>query len=333
MKIKGIVTWVQQDWRSYQPQWSRTAKYYRKLYVYIQESQISIECVAWDQKYWTDVFTGQIVTIEGQEKTNKFNGNLQVSIRKMTPGDFYREFKTFTFTNFNFQYGFIKLYNDTPWIRGSVNADVSPMLQKYRNLLNENLTVTVEGMPKVVRFDNGKAISFVFDKDSNARITEHNWGPLEKAAMADEEAKKWREYLATLKVHLNKIIDLETAQKLAKDMGVECKEEDLLSVIFQPEYEREYFDHLKKKAKSIRYTKDSFLFETEDAIIWEKPKMGSATYIFKHQDINTLTARIDSLGLVRSAIRSNACNIATELQFKRIVIHRDFEQWSKDLEE
>lgn len=334
--FEGIVTWVQKEWDSYRTSWGRNNyQEFRKFYLLLPNAE-SIECVAWGRKYWTaEPRTGQKVTIKGIKKTNKFN-KTQIALRDVKLGDFHREFKTFTIQNVTFRHNYIDVQSESPWIRGKVpDENVHPILNKYRHLISESISATIEGEPRAVRFEHGKPISWIFDQESRARITERSWGALEKAVEQDEEAKRWKQFILSLKTKLEtNTITLDEAQKLADEQNVICTEQDILSVIFTPEYEKEYFDHLKVQAVITKYTKDSFLFQLKDGtIVWEKPKIGSATYIFNPQDINILTSRIDALQSIsiRSAIRSNTNNIATELQFSKIIIHRDFEQWSSEI--
>jgi hypothetical protein len=85
-------------------------------------------------------------------------------------------------------------------------------------------------------------------------------------------------------------------------------------ITWEADYDPFYYRELSKRARTVYFFRDEFIFELERAIVIERPELGHATYLFAKpvnmDDFLRLYARS-----TRQAIRANRDNVAERLGF------------------
>lgn len=113
----------------------------------------------------------------------------------------------------------------------------------------------------------------------------------------------------------------------------------LESVTFKPNYEPIFFHELRRVQDSgfkIYYSDDGFMFHIKGNWAWEVPEYGTATYIFKDQNLTELTAMLGEVN--RKDILMNT-EVSQRLKFRRRAIHpadleddRGLQRWLLDVQ-
>jgi hypothetical protein len=106
---------------------------------------------------------------------------------------------------------------------------------------------------------------------------------------------------------------------------------DVFQLCWQPDYDRFFFDQLKKRSINIFLFRGEFIFELARTAVAEVPQLGNATYVFtRPADIREFVRRYATT--TRDDIRRNRGNIATELGFIGRVMHGNHpKKWLNDL--
>jgi hypothetical protein len=106
---------------------------------------------------------------------------------------------------------------------------------------------------------------------------------------------------------------------------------DVFQLCWQPDYDRFFFDQLKKRSINIFLFRSEFIFELARTVVAEVPRLGNATYVFtRPADIREFVWRYAATA--REDIRRNRGNIATELGFIGRVMHGNHpRKWLDDL--
>lgn len=114
--------------------------------------------------------------------------------------------------------------------------------------------------------------------------------------------------------------ELGTAPKLRPEVAT-----------WQPDYDEYYFDQLRQRARVWFLFRDEYLFVLPGAVVSEIPMAGHASYIFAEPaDLDRFLLHYS--GVVRSDIRSNKANVATELGFVgRVVRGTKKRRWLADV--
>jgi hypothetical protein len=106
---------------------------------------------------------------------------------------------------------------------------------------------------------------------------------------------------------------------------------DVFQLGWQPDFDRFFFDQLKKRSINIFLFRGEFIFELGRTAVAEVPQSGNATYVFtRPADIREFVRRYATT--TREDIRRNRGNIATELGFIGRVMHGNHpKKWLNDL--
>ena len=106
---------------------------------------------------------------------------------------------------------------------------------------------------------------------------------------------------------------------------------DVFQLCWQPDYDRFFFDQLKKRSINIFLFRGEFIFELGRTTVAEVPQLGNATYVFtRPADIREFVRRYATT--TREDIRRNRGNIASELGFIGRVMHGSHpKKWLNDL--
>jgi hypothetical protein len=106
---------------------------------------------------------------------------------------------------------------------------------------------------------------------------------------------------------------------------------DVFQLCWEPDFDRFFFDQLKKRSINIFLFRGEFIFELGRTVIAEVPQLGNATYVFtRPSDISEFVRRYAMT--TRDDIRRNRGNIATELGFIGRVMHGSHpKKWLEEL--
>ena len=106
---------------------------------------------------------------------------------------------------------------------------------------------------------------------------------------------------------------------------------DVFQLCWQPDYDRFFFDQMKKRSINIFLFRREFIFELARTAVAEVPQLGNATYVFaRPADIRDFVRRYATT--TREDIRRNRGNIAIELGFIGRVMHGSHpKKWLKEL--
>jgi hypothetical protein len=106
---------------------------------------------------------------------------------------------------------------------------------------------------------------------------------------------------------------------------------DVLQLCWHPDYDRFFFDQLKKRSINIFLFRGEFIFELARTVVAEVPQLGNATYVFtRPADIREFVGPYATV--TRDDIRRNRGNIATDLGFIGRVMHGSHpKKWLNDL--
>ncbi len=95
---------------------------------------------------------------------------------------------------------------------------------------------------------------------------------------------------------------------------------DVAQITWEADYDAFYSRELLKRARTIYFFRDEFIFELERVIAAERPELGHATYLFAKpanmDDFLRLYARTN-----KQAIRANRGNIAEHAGFVGRISH------------
>jgi hypothetical protein len=82
-----------------------------------------------------------------------------------------------------------------------------------------------------------------------------------------------------------------------------------------PDYDPFFYRELSRRARRIFLFRDEYIFEVENAVVVEKPRLGNATYIFAKPDkMDNFLARHTRTS--KAHIRGNSDNIAHKIGFR-----------------
>ncbi len=108
-------------------------------------------------------------------------------------------------------------------------------------------------------------------------------------------------------------------ERLCSDAGIPG-DFDASETIWQADYDRFYYRELLKRARTVYFFRDEFIFELERVVATERPELGHATYLFAKpanmDDFLRLYART-----TKQAIRANRGNIAEQAGFVGRINH------------
>ena len=198
----------------------------------------------------------------------------------------------------------------------------------------------------------------------NIVVTRFNTVNMKRAVAESELADRWRGIRSKLRdiLHLKHILSLEDARKIMEEGGWTGNnvEEAVKSITWGKTYNHAYFDYLKSLTGNVVYfTEDGYFFKVNDFTIFEVPKHGLASYLFRGEPSEIVaklgrsrdnTAQSDDIlesqrgddytvfdkgGMLS---RSELLEMKKEFPeaahfFIGRVIHTDFEQWSQKLGE
>ena len=120
----------------------------------------------------------------------------------------------------------------------------------------------------------------------NIVVTRFNTVNMKRAVAESELADRWRGIRSKLRdiLHLKHILSLEDARKIMEEGGWTGNnvEEAVKSITWGRGYNHAYFDHLKSLTGNVAYfTEDGYFFKVKDFTIFEVPRHGLASYIFR----------------------------------------------------
>src|SRR5262249_32757548 len=106
---------------------------------------------------------------------------------------------------------------------------------------------------------------------------------------------------------------------------------EVFQLCWQPDFDRFFFDQLKKRSINIFLFRGEFIFELARIVVAEVPQLGNATYVFtRPADIREFVRRYATT--TREDIRRNRGDIGTELGFIGRVMHGNHpKKWLNDL--
>jgi hypothetical protein len=106
---------------------------------------------------------------------------------------------------------------------------------------------------------------------------------------------------------------------------------DVFQLCWQPDYDRFFFDQLKKRSVNIFLFRDECIFELGSTAVAEVPQLGNATYVLARPgNIREFVRRYTTK--TRDDIRRNRGNIATELGLVgRVMRGNHPKKWLKEL--
>ena len=194
------------------------------------------------------------------------------------------------------------------------------------------------------------------------RITAENLQPMRKIVIEDAEARKARMLIDEIKqlLQCKLFLPWEDVLALARKYTIEPSEveEYVKNVTWKKNYDEEYAQYLKAKAKQVFYGHEGLFFVLPGGItVLEVPEPNKATYVFLGEP-NFIASRIEGIrqeqqSLTSYLIRDDATDpiahygsrawreILYRLKkkfpekfpwFIGRVIHYDKEQWKRDLE-
>jgi hypothetical protein len=122
-----------------------------------------------------------------------------------------------------------------------------------------------------------------------------------------------RERLEREPVEYRDLADLCRKLRLPSDFDVSL-------LCWQPDYDRFFFDQLKKRSVKVFLFRSEYIFELGRAAVAEVPRLGNATYVFaRPPDILEFVRRYSMT--TRDDLRRNRGNVAAELGFIGRVMH------------
>jgi hypothetical protein len=108
-------------------------------------------------------------------------------------------------------------------------------------------------------------------------------------------------------------------ERLCGDAGIPG-DFDVAQITWEADYDAFYYRELLKRARTVYFFRDEFIFELERVIATERPELGHATYLFAKpanmDDILRLYSRT-----TKQAIRANRDNIAEHIGFVGRISH------------
>jgi hypothetical protein len=106
---------------------------------------------------------------------------------------------------------------------------------------------------------------------------------------------------------------------------------DVIQLCWQPDYDRFFFDQLKKRCVNLFLFRGEYIFELGRVVVAETPQLGKATYVFlRPADIRQFIRRYATT--TRDDLRRNRGNIGTELGFIGRVMHGNSpKHWLREL--
>ena len=108
-------------------------------------------------------------------------------------------------------------------------------------------------------------------------------------------------------------------ERLCGDAGIPG-DFDVAQITWEADYDAFYYRELLKRARTIYFFQDEFIFELERLIAAERPELGHATYLFaKPSNIDDFLRLYAST--TKRAIRANRDNIAEHIRFVGRINH------------
>jgi hypothetical protein len=106
---------------------------------------------------------------------------------------------------------------------------------------------------------------------------------------------------------------------------------DVTQLCWQPDYDRFFFDQLRKRSVNLFLFRREYIFELERTVVAEIPQVGNATYVFlRPADIREFLRRYATT--TRDDLRRNRGNVASELGFIGRVMHGNRpKKWLREL--
>ncbi|MEM4534979.1 MAG: hypothetical protein QW764_02925 [Desulfurococcaceae archaeon] len=174
------------------------------------------------------------------------------------------------------------------------------------------------------------------------RLTSENLYPMKKIVIEDIEARKARLLLNEIKTRLQYKLFLawDDILELARKYTVPERdvEEYVKNVVWKKDYDEEFTEFLKSRAKAVLYGLDGLFFVMPGGItILEEPEYGKASYVFVGEP-NFIASKIEGIkrevgkGIWREALyRLQKIDPSKMPWFVGRVIHYDKEQWIRDV--
>ena len=124
-------------------------------------------------------------------------------------------------------------------------------------------------------------------------------------------------------------IEYQVLRRLCDDMDVPA-DFDVSLVSWKADYDRFYYDELRRRARRIYLFKDEYIFELEHAIVVEVPQAGHATYVFSTTDPESFVRRYTQT--TKADIRRNRNGSAEQLAFIGRLTHGSAHRtWVREL--
>jgi hypothetical protein len=108
-------------------------------------------------------------------------------------------------------------------------------------------------------------------------------------------------------------------ERLCGDAGIPG-DFDVAQITWEADYDAFYYRELLKRARTVYFFRDEFIFELERVIAAERPELGHATYLFAKPANMDGFLRLYA-GTTKQAIRANRDNIAEHVEFVGRVSH------------
>jgi hypothetical protein len=126
-------------------------------------------------------------------------------------------------------------------------------------------------------------------------------------------------------------LDQNELQKLCRRLGIP-PDFDVAQFCWKPDYDRYFYERLKRASRNIYFLRDEFVFLLPRAIVIEVPQSGHATYVFMlPPDVAEFVRRYAMT--TREDIRNNRGNVAQELGFVGRIMHgRSPRRWLQELQ-
>ena len=125
-------------------------------------------------------------------------------------------------------------------------------------------------------------------------------------------------------------LERRTLETLCAELGLPG-DVDVAQISWKPDYDRFFYDQLRKRARKLYLLRAEFIMDLERAIVVEVPEVGHATYIFaKPADPDGFVAAYARV--TKDDIRTNRGGAAERLGFIGRVMHgRNSRNWLREL--
>jgi hypothetical protein len=125
-------------------------------------------------------------------------------------------------------------------------------------------------------------------------------------------------------------IERRELDRLCAELGIPG-DFDVAQISWKPDYDRFFYDQLRKRSRKMYLFRDEYIFETEQAIVVEVPELGHATYVFSKSESPDAFVR-SYARISRDDIRKNRNGIAERLRFIGRVMHgRNPRTWLQEI--